>query len=205
MSTIIIEEAIGHLRQPFKIKEDGTSQTRLTNRGRVGFHVERLFGIMPNKGRGSDFKDCELKTLQPGNKVTIGTMPKEEFDRIKKESVHRFDTSDPYKKMKTTLFVVYSTIAKLPEPTYCMNGWGLLDLRKLDDPTKSILQLDYEHICETIATNCTSRDNVTSYLRNYGIIKGTYLSLAYKGAGDVGYNYPAWSFQSSFMKKLIHA
>jgi hypothetical protein len=203
--SIIIEEAIGHLRQPFTIKEDGTSQTRLTNRGRVGFHVERLFGIMPNKDRGSDFKDCELKTLQPGNKVTIGTMPNEEFDRIKRESIHQFETSDPFKKMKKTLFVVYTNLSKIPEPTYYMNGWGLLDLTTLNEPTKRILQLDYEHICETIASKCNSRDDVTRYLRNYGSISGKYLSLAYKGAGDNGYNYPAWSFQSTFMKKLIHA
>jgi len=43
-----IEETLGHLRIPFVIKEDGTSQTQLTNRGRVGFYVERLFNISPN-------------------------------------------------------------------------------------------------------------------------------------------------------------
>lgn len=203
--SIIIEEAIGHLRKPFMIKEDGSSQTRLTNHGRVGFYVEKLFGLLPNNSRSPDFKGCELKTTQPGKKISIGTMPETEFKRIKRESTYQFETSDPYNKMKNTLVVVYTKIDNRPEPTYFMNGWGFLTLSKMSDSTKNILQLDYKFICETIVANCDSRDDVTRFLRQRGTISGKYLSLSYKGQGDYGYNYPAWSFQASFMKKLIHA
>lgn len=203
--SILIENTIGHLRNPFVIKEDGSSQTKLSNRGRVGFYVEKLFGITPNKSQAPDFKNCELKTVQPGKKISIGTMPNSEFTRIKRSSTYRFETSNPYNKMKNTLFVVYTKLKNYPQPVYCMNGWGFLTLNEMPESTQYILQSDYEFICETIAAKCSSRDDVTSYLRNYGAISGRYLSLGYKGSGDYGYNYPAWNFQASFMKKLIHA
>lgn len=203
--SILIEDTIGHLRRPFVIKEDGTSQTRLSNHGRVGFHIEKLFGILPNNSQAPDFQNCELKTVQPGKKVSIGTMPESEFDRIKKESFHRFETSNPYNKMKNTLFVVYTKLKSYPEPVYRMNGWGFLTLSKLTESTKSILQSDYEFICKTIVNECSSRDDVTNFLQDFGAVSGDYLSLGYKGSGAYGYNYPAWNFQASFMKKLIHA
>jgi hypothetical protein len=203
--SIIIEETIGHLRQPFTITEDGSSQTKLSNYGRVGFHIEKLFGLSPNRSRLPDFKDCELKTTQLGKKVSIGTMPESEFRRIARESVHLFETSDPYKKMKNTLVVIYTKLCERPKPAYCMNGWGFLSLDKMSNSTKYILQSDYEYICEVISSKCDSRDDVTRYLQEYGAISGKYLSLAYKGQGSYGYNYPAWNFQASFMKKLIHA
>jgi hypothetical protein len=49
-----IEEIIGHLRNPFIIKEDGSRQTDHANTGRVGFHVEKLFGVTPNNDRTPD-------------------------------------------------------------------------------------------------------------------------------------------------------
>ena len=203
--SILIENTIGHLRDPFVIKEDGTSQTRLSNHGRVGFYIEKLFGISPNNSQSPDFKNCELKTVQPGKKVSIGTMPELEFARIKRNSEHQFETSNPYNKMKNTLFVVYTKLKNYPEPVYCMNGWGFLTLSNLTNSTKSILQSDYQFICKTIATECSSRDDLTSFLQDFGTISGKYLSLSYKGSGAYGYNYPAWNFQASFMKKLIHA
>ena len=102
MSTKTIEEVLSHLREPFMIAEDGSSQTRLSNHGRVGFHVERLFGILPNSDRSPDFGNYELKTAQPGKKISIGTMPESEFARINQEEKHIFAESDPYAKMKNT-------------------------------------------------------------------------------------------------------
>ena len=203
--SIIIEDTIGHLREPFVIKQDGSSQTMVSNRGRVGFHVEKLFGIAPNKSREPDFKGCELKTTQPGKKISISTMSDLEFRHIKDRSDHMFEQSSPYHKMKNTLVVVYTKLKDWPEPTYIMNGWGFLSLNKIDESMKYVLQSDYEYICKIIATKCKSRDGVTQYLRQYGMISGKYLCLGYKGRGDYGYNYPAWNFQSSFMKTLIHA
>lgn len=203
MSTI--EEAIGHLRRPFVIREDGTSQTRLSNHGRVGFYVERLFGIVPNNDRAPDFGKFELKTTQPGKKVSIGTMTESEFRRIKNEPYHWFSASDPYRKMKNTLFVVYSKISTHPEPEYKMNGWGIMQLETMSDRVKSILQDDYEYICKFISSRCNSRDGVTTFLMNNGSVSGDFLSLSYKGQGNYGYNYPAWNFQASFMNILTHA
>ena len=60
-----IEEVLSPLREAFMIEEDGSSQTRLSNHGRVGFHVDRLFGIVPNNLLfelmvTSDIKTCYL-------------------------------------------------------------------------------------------------------------------------------------------------
>lgn len=205
MTTKTIEEVLGHLREPFMIAEDGSSQTRLSNHGRVGFHVERLFGIVPNSDRGPDFGNYELKTAQPGKKISIGTMPESEFNRIKREEKHVFENSDPYKKIKNTLLVIYSKLQNHPEPFYCMNGWGLLNLEKMSERTKMILQDDYKNICQTIKHYCNSRDEVTNFLRKNGSISGNYLTLSYKGQGDWGYNYPAWGFQAKFMNQISHA
>ena len=43
----------------------------------------------------ADFGNYELKTTQPGKKISIGTMPDSEFDHIKRETTHRFESSDP--------------------------------------------------------------------------------------------------------------
>lgn len=200
-----IEEVLGHLREPFMIVEDGSSQTRVANHGRVGFHVERLFGILPNSDRGPDFGNYELKTTQPGKKISIGTMPDSEFNRIKREEQHIFENSDPYAKIKNTLLVVYTKLQSYPDPVYYMNGWGLLNLENMSDYTKSILQEDYKYICGIIKHYCNSRDEVTNFLRRNGSVSGTYLTLGYKGQGDWGYNYPAWGFQAKFMKLISHA
>lgn len=200
-----IEEVLGHLRNGFVIKEDGSSQTRVSNHGRVGFHVERLFGILPNSDRGPDFGNYELKTAQPGKKISIGTMPESEFNRIKREQEHIFENSDPYAKIKNTLLVVYTKLESYPEPVYYMNGWGLLNLENMSEYTKKVLEADYKYICGVIKQHCNNRDEVTSFLRRNGSVSGTYLTLGYKGQGSWGYNYPAWGFQGKFMKMISHA
>ena len=205
MTNHTIEEVLNHLREPFIIEYDGSSQTRKSNHGRVGFHVERLFGILPNNDRRPDFGNYELKTAQPGKKISIGTMPESEFHRIKKESEHVFEKSDPYNKIKNTLLVVYSKLGGYPDTYYCMKGWGLLNLENMSEHTKMILQNDYKKICETIKHYCNSRDEVTNFLRRNGSISGNYLTLGYKGQGSCGYNYPAWGFQTKFMNLISHA
>jgi hypothetical protein len=199
-----IEEKLKPLREPFMIAEDGTSQTKLSNHGRFGFFVERVFGLSPNSDRRPDFVQGELKTMQEGKKISIGTMPDSEFNAIKRAGTHHFELSDPYKKMKNTIVVVYKKYGG-SDPVYKMTGWGLLNLDTLGDYTKQILQDDYDSICRYIAKNCNSRDQVTALLKRRGSISGNYLTLGYKGQGSGGYNYPAWGFQASFMKKLVHA
>lgn len=201
MGTINVEQILSPLRQPFIIHEDGTSQTDLRNHGRVGFHVEKLFGILPNNDRAPDLGTWEIKTLQPGSKVSIGTMPDSEFRYIKNSTSHVFSLSEPYKKMKNTLFVFYDKIEDWPDPVYIMRGWGASRLDIMSDTTKSILDSDYRRICKEIA-NQPSRDSLTKYLKKYGTISGNYLSLGYKGDRD--YIYPAWSFSARFMNSIIH-
>lgn len=198
---IDIEKTLSPLRQPFVIVEDGTSQTDLRNNGRVGFHVERLFGIRPNSHRDPDLGSWEIKTTRPGTKVSIGTMPADEFWRIKHSSSHIFSLSEPYKKMKNTLFVFYEKIEDYPDPVYIMRGWGTCELDRLSATTKSIIENDYKFICGEIARRA-SRETLTDYLKKYGVISGNYLSLAYKGDRD--YVYPAWSFTGKFMNSILH-
>jgi hypothetical protein len=200
----VIEEKLKPLRKPFMIAEDGSSQTKLSNHGRFGFFVERVFGLSPNNDRRPDLIQGELKTMQEGKKISIGTMPENEFDAIKRAGTHHFELSDPYKKMKNTIVVVYKKYNNY-NPVYEMTGWGLLDLKTMTPGTKKILQDDYEFICKYIAKHCNSRDEVTSMIRRNGTVSGDYLSLGYKGQGYGGYNYPSWGFQASFMKKLVHA
>lgn len=198
---IDVEQTLSHLREPFIIHEDGTSQTNLYNNGRVGFHVEKLFGIRPNSDRGPDLGTWEIKTVRPGTKVSIGTMPDSEFRNIKHSLSPLFALSEPYKKMKNTLFVFYDKIESYPAPVYIMRGWGACKIDSLSDPTKSVLQSDYQWICKQIAQRA-SRDSLTDYLKKYGIISGSYLSLGYKG--DRNYVYPAWSFTGKFMNSIAH-
>ena len=135
----------------------------------------------------------------------ISRLSHNQFKRIKNENEHIFEKSDPYSKIKNTLLVVYTKIQNYPKPIYCMNGWGLLNLETMSDRTKNLLQKDYDRICKIIKDNCNSRDEVTSYIRRYGSLSGSYLTLGYKGQGDYGYNYPVWGFQSKFMNLISHA
>ena len=204
MSTYI-EETLEHLRRPFVIKEDGTSQTHLTNRGRVGFYVERLFDILPNNDREPDFGRWELKTVRRGRKITIGTMPDAEVRQICQQSEHDFSKSDPYKKMKNTVFVIYDKVSDFPEPTYVMHGWGTCQLNAMNRWVKDELQNDYSYICRIIKAKSHCQDTLTEFLIKHGSMSGTFLTLGYKGQGYSGYNYPAWSFTSKFVNQLNHA
>lgn len=199
--TIDIEQILSPLREPFMILEDGTSQTDLRNNGRVGFHVEKLFGIQPNSSRAPDLGTWEIKTVRPGTKVSIGTMPESEFWHIKHAPNHVFSVSEPYRKMKNTLFVFYDKIMDWPDPVYIMRGWGACQLDLLPPSTKTLIETDYRVICREIAQRA-SRDTLTDYLKKYGTISGSCLSLAYKGDRD--YVYPAWSFTSRFMNSIVH-
>lgn len=198
---INVEQILSPYRESFIIREDGTSQTDLRNNGRVGFFVEKLFGVLPNSDRGPDLGNWEIKTVRPGTKVSIGTMPDSEFRRIKNSVSHLFSTSDPYQKMKNTLFVFYDKIEDWPDPVYIIRGWGACQLDLMSDSVKAVLDADYRGICKEIA-NRSSRDSLTDYLKKYGTISGRFLSLAYKGDRD--YVYPAWSFTTKFMNSIVH-
>jgi hypothetical protein len=199
-----IEEVLNNLRRPFVIPEDGTSQTRLSNTGRVGFYIERLFGIDPNNCRRPDFGNAELKTMQQGKKISIGTMPESEFRSIKNTMDHIFEQSDPYNKMKNTLVVVYQKLRNYPEPLYQMEGWGTINLAKMPAHIKAALEKDYTGICKRIG-HCKNRDQVTDIIMRHGSISGEYLTLGYKGQGQNGYNYPSWEFQVKFTRLITHA
>ena len=198
-----IENQIGHLRKPFIIEQDGSSQTMHDNTGRVGFFIERNFGILPNNDRSPDLGSWELKTTRPGKKISIGTMPESEHRKIVTSDEYSFFDSEPYKKMKNTLFVVYDKLTDYPQPEYVMLGWAMCKLDLLSDYVKKELDSDYRFICKQIKRYSTTRDNLTAHLRQCGTISGDYLTLSYKGSGYCGYNYPAWSFKGSFIKQII--
>jgi len=208
MNQQLIEVKLSQLRKPFSILRDGSSQTDLNNTGRFGFLVERIFGIDPNNNRAPDFGHTELKTLHINRKMSIGTMSEDEHRKIINRDFHYFGTSEPYKKVKNTLLVVYEKLKSEPgqtEPVYVMHDWNLFSLENLTTSDQCRLQADYTAICEVIKNNSRTRDELTKFLRENGGISGDCLSLAYKGAGWYGYNYPAWSFQASFVKRLRNA
>ena len=47
------------LNDTFIITEDGTPQTDLKNKGRVGLYIEKSLGVQPNKRREPDFGEWE--------------------------------------------------------------------------------------------------------------------------------------------------
>jgi hypothetical protein len=203
MNTQLFESTLNPLRIPFTIEQDGSRQTELNNHGRVGFFVERLFGIKPNCSRDPDLDGVELKTMQLGKKITVGTMTDLEYNKIVNRTLHYFNTSDPYKKMKDTLLVTYEKLKDKPVPEYIMRNWSLFSLYELPNGVRKCLQEDYSFICDTIKKNSKSRSELTKDIMDYGCYSGDYLSLVYKGDGQ--YNYPAWVFKSAFMKELACA
>lgn len=201
-----ISSILESIRQPFTIVPDGSSQTDVNNHGRVGFFVERLFGVTPNCSRDPDLGEIEIKTIHIGRKATIGTMPIREYNRIVNRNRHYFGCSDPYKKMKKTLLVCYEKIKNRPVPEYIMHNWQLISLEDLPQRMCKTLQEDYEFICDVIKKNSKTRDELTEDLIENGCYSGDYLSLNYKGDGKYyGYNYPAWSFSASFFRDLQNA
>ena len=194
-----IEETLAHLRNGFVIEDDGSKQTSLANKGRVGLFVERLFGIAANNSRRPDFGNWELKTVRPSTGVSIGTMPRAEFNRIKNTKNFEFDQSDPYLKMKKTIFVHYDKVSEWPEPMYVMHGWGICQIDQLHDLTIGILNRDYANACKLVHQYNTY-DDLIEGLRNHGGSTGKYLSLTYKG--DRHYIYPSWKFNASFMSAI---
>lgn len=197
-----IEERIGHLRKPFIIEQDGSSQTMHDNTGRVGFFIERNFGILPNNDRNPDFGSWELKTTRPGKKISIGTMPESEYNAIVRCENNLFFTSEPYRKMRNTLYVIYDKLCDYPQPEYVVLGWATCQLDSLTAYVKRELNSDYRFICNQIKRYSSSRNNLTAHLRQYGTISGDYLTLSYKGSGHNGYNYPAWGFKGSFINHI---
>lgn len=207
MNHLMIDSILQPCKEPFRIPVDGSSQTDLNNHGRFGFFIERLFDIKPNCSREPDLNGVELKTVQTGKKVTIGTMTDAEYTSINGRKLHYFKTSEPYRKMKNTLFVFYKKIGHDPEPTYIMEGWNLFSLDNLSTKMIKILQEDYTFICEAIKQCSSSRDDLTETIMEDGSFSGDYLTLSYKGDGkyNYGYNYPSWSFKSSFLRDLQNA
>jgi hypothetical protein len=189
--------------EPFEIVEDGTSQTALSNNGRLGFFVEAAFGVTPNSSRLPDLGEWELKTVQLSGAapkpITIGVVPEHEYRKIKYGSDKpHFSSSDPYKKMKNTLYIFYKNIGKTDSPVYIIDRWRMFSLDTMSIRHRSILQSDYQ-TCVWAMKNKTYAD--LSKSKN-NLPKTRYLGLTYKG--DKKYTYPAWRFSTEFITDVYH-
>jgi hypothetical protein len=188
------------LNDTFIITEDGSPQTDLKNKGRVGFYIEKSLGILPNNSREPDFGEWELKTVNMKNlAVSIGTIPRTEFNSIKNSSEHVFEMSDPYQKMRKTIFVYYQKISSDPTPQYKLHGWKDCKLDSNHADIKKTLDEDYTRACEFIKRT-DDYQSLTQALTQKGV-RGTYLSLTYKG--DKTHVYPSWKFTTKFMRTLM--
>lgn len=198
----IVEQVLTPLKKPFTIQFDGTSQTRLTNTGRFGFHIERQFNISPNSDRSADTEYAEIKsvnikktfTVKP---ISIGTIPVREYERLVSNFPHvSFFNSDPFKKMSKSLYVFYRKEEQSSGPEYNVDSWVHIDMSNLDDTTRRILDNDYWKCVEAMTKysydrlSCSTSQNPSTY----------YLQLSYKGDGY--YNYPCWKFSTAFLKKM---
>ena len=196
-----ISRAIEPYKKPFVICEDGRSQTKLSNKGRVGFKIEEILGIPANKSRKPDYHGWEIKATKVGKGFVIGTMTIDEFHAIDNSSCLLFTASDPYQKIKQTALVFYELLERRPDPLYQILGCSMINFASMSKDIKDELQSDYEFICSHVK-KCRSRDDVTRNLQRNGTISGEYLKLTYKGQGSGGYNYPAWKLSDKFMKKI---
>jgi hypothetical protein len=195
-----LKKLYDNLNDAFIITEDGTPQTDLRNKGRFGLYIEKSLGVLPNKSREPDFGEWELKTVNVKTPaVSIGTIPRTEFNSIKNSSEHFFEMSNPYQKMRKTIFVYYQKISSDPSPEYKLHGWKDFKLNDNHDDIKRILDEDYTRACEFIKQS-HDYQSLTQAVTNKGV-RGTYLSLTYKG--DKTHVYPSWKFTTKFMRTLM--
>jgi hypothetical protein len=190
------------LGKPILIMEDGTSQTRLTNTGRFGFYVERLFGIQPNSSQAPDLDHVgEIKTVQiKGNRFgscSIGTMSWDDWHEITQGTARSWDLSPPYRKMRKTLFVFYTKAGTQQQPTYLIDRYVMVDFDSVDQELKHELEQDYENIRERMIQS-----------KGYGTCDFSWLGNLYLSAGIKGdscYVYPSFNFKPRLMKVIYHA
>lgn len=197
----IVEQVLSPLRAtPFEIPLDGTSQTRLANTGRVGFFVERILGILPNNSRSADTEYAEIKTVKiTGNSVkpiSIGTIPLTEYNRISNSVYPMFESSDPFKKMKKTLYIFYRVVESFGNPKYIVDGWIHLDMNSISETDKQWLDIDYHKCVEAIKIQSYNKLCGSSAKRP----STRYLQLSYKG--DACYTYPCWKFSTEWVQNM---
>lgn len=201
----IVKKILSPYVDPFKIADNGSSQTNFYNHGRLGFFIESKFGVVPNSERGPDLGagSWEIKTVlikkgSPGA-ISIGTVPEYEYRRIKHgPDNQQFVSSDPFKKMKKTLYVYYTKTEDLVDPLYTVDRWKLVDLEDVGAKKAMILREDYKK-CVWVMKNY-SYAQLSS--KKCPITKTHYLSLSCKG--DKDYTYPAWKFNSTWTKDIYH-
>jgi hypothetical protein len=198
----LISTKLAPWKKEFKIVEDGTSQTHLANKGRFGFFVEKLFGILPNKNQLADYNGTELKAVSVKNgkakSISIGTISFDEYRMLKSIDNPKIYNSIAYKKMKKTLYVFYSTNKINGEPFYAIDSWYLCDYENLNINDKLVLEDDFKHSMMAIEKHAYDS------LGHPGCrpTSATYLDIGYKG--KAGYNYPCWQFTSQWMNKMYN-
>lgn len=184
------------------ITEDGTSQTRLSNTGRFGFYVERLFGIRPNNSQSPDhILIGEIKTIKiKGNNFgscSIGTISQDNWHDIASGQATSWRCSPPFRKMKQTLFVFYVKDTQGPDPVYQIKKYVLIDFERIGEYIESNLEADYQAIRKRMIRS-----------RGYGCCNFAHLANLYLSAGSKGdscYVYPSFSFKPRLLKAIYNA
>lgn len=178
---------------PFVIHEDGTSQTKLTNKGRFGNYVEGLFGISPNKDPGPDTSWAEIKTARSDyfKDCSIGNLREVDYQAIKAGQQALWKDSFVYSKINSTLFVFYSSDSGY-NPEYTINGYKLVKIRE-DNPT---FQNDWSKIVTRIKESYSYNDI------DFTGLNTSYLSMQIKG--NKNGLYPNMKFKASFIR-YIHS
>ena len=194
----ILDPLIG---ETITIMEDGTSQTRLTNNGRFGFYIERLFGIHPNSSQAPDLASIgEIKTVRMTGSsfksCSIGTMSRDDWHDITQGSARDWTTSPPFHKMRNTLFVFYKPGGTWM-PTYQIQRYAWVDFKQVDSGIRQELEEDYQNIRNRMIHSGGYGCADFSRLHNL------YLGASYKG--DKDYVYPSWKFTPGLLKKIYHA
>lgn len=195
-----IAEILIPYQQPFSLSLDGTSQTHVKNTGRFGYFVERLFDIKPNRDRGPDLHGVEIKTVQIRGRmirpVSIGTIPRQEHAHLVQHDNTVFEHSDPYRKMRRTLWVFYQ---KHPgqlhqdHPAYAIQSWCLTDLDCLDPEIQQQLQSDYAQCVDFMRSHTYEQ-----LCKLRGAPRTRMLGLSFKG--DAQYTYPSWKFKTAWLR-----
>lgn len=168
--------------------------------GRFGFHIEALFDIPANNSRKPDKDGHEYKTVLVSNNlvksICIGTVPKDEYRKIKNQPTSFFEFSQPGKKMSQTLYIFYEKSYLDDTQIYRVLGYNHVKLNNLFEPIKQQLDRDFQTL-----VNSFKRYSYEDLSRSGPVHGNTkYLKLSYKG--DQSYTYPCWSFKKSLIQKI---
>jgi hypothetical protein len=193
-------------REYFEIKEDGTSQTKLSNTGRVGFFNERVFGVDPNSSRLADLGFTELKTFTTDmskgrihfSDLCVGQMTRSEYAGVASGDITCLQDLQIYKKMVDITIIAFEKKYVNRVPHYRCVDWKRLNLNDIKLSFLRQLEQDFAHCAAAIKFYTYDELSQAGASR----IPTEFLKLSTKGDRD--YTYPIWTLSSRWVNFMFN-